>query len=146
MKIFTTAFENNEKIPCKFTCDAENISPEIFIEDVPTQTRSLVLIMDDPDSPSGNWSHWIVWNIDPTIKIIKENSLPKGAVSGLNDFGKNGYRGPCPSKGEHRYFFKLFALNNILNIAGTSQKADLEKAMQGSILEKCELVGWYSRV
>lgn len=170
MKIFTTAFKNNEKIPSKFTCDGENVNPltkresasltlgsnnsrfgagvnpEIFIEDVPEKAKSLVLIVNDPDSPSGNWSHWIVWNIDPSIKTIKENSSPEGAVSGLNDFGERGYGGPCPFKGEHRYFFKLFALSSILNISNTSKKADLERAMEGLILEKSEFIGRYSRM
>lgn len=146
MNIRIAAFKNNEKIPSKFTCDGENTSPEIFIENVPTEARSLVLIVDDPDSPSGTWSHWVVWNIDPSTKIIKENSTPSGAVSGLNDFGKFGYGGPCPFKGEHRYFFKLFALNKKTILSRDFKKADVEKAMEGSILDKSEFFGRYSRV
>lgn len=146
MRIYISAFENNGKIPAEFTCDGENINPEILIEGVPKDAKSLVLMVDDPDSPSGSWSHWVVWNIGPNVKVIKENSAPEGAVAGLNDFGNREYGGPCPFKGEHRYFFKLFALDKILGLSGASRKADVEKAMNGSILDKCEFVGRYSRL
>ncbi len=146
MRIYTTAFENNKIIPKKFTCDGENVSPEIFIENVPSQARSLVLIVEDPDSPGGDWSHWVVWNIDPTTKFIKENSIPEGATSGLNDFKNPGYGGPCPFKGEHRYFFKIFAISKILSLSSISQKADVEKEIAGCALEESEFIGRYSRV
>lgn len=146
MKIYTSAFKDKEIIPSRFTCDGEDINPEILIEDIPIGTKSLALIADDPDSPSGNWNHWVVWNIDPSIKIINENSIPKGAISGLNDFGKVGYGGPCPSKGEHRYFFKIFALDKFIDLSSDSKKSDIERSMKGSILEKSEFVGRYSRV
>ncbi len=146
MKVFTSAFKNNEKIPAKFTCDGEDINPEIFIEDVSKEARSLVLIVDDPDSPSGNWSHCVIWNIDPKISLIKQGELPAGSNSGVNDFGKRGYGGPCPSRGEHRYFFKIFALSEKLFIPDGSTKNDVESAMKDLILEKSEFVGLYSRL
>lgn len=146
MKIIIPSFENNGRIPAEFTCDGKNINPEIFIENVPKEAQSLALIVDDPDSPGGNFTHWLVWNITPDTVIIKENSMPGGAVAGLNDFGKSEYGGPCPFKGEHGYVFKLFALDRVLDLSGGSRKAEAEKAMNGHILDKNEYVGRYSRV
>jgi hypothetical protein len=146
MKIYIPSFENNGKIPAKFTCDGENVSPEIFIEDVSREAKSLIFMVDDPDSPSGNWSHWLIWNIDPNVTVIKENSSPEGSVIGLNDFGNREYGGPCPSRGEHRYFFKIFALSKMLDLPGDTRRSELERAMAGSVLDKSEFVGRYSRV
>ncbi|MHB9020021.1 MAG: YbhB/YbcL family Raf kinase inhibitor-like protein [Minisyncoccota bacterium] len=146
MKIYTNSFENSGRIPVKFTCDGENSNPEIYIEDAPKEAKSLVLIVEDPDSPNGNWIHWLVWNIDPKIKIIKENSVPAGVTIGLNDFKNREYGGPCPFKGEHRYFFKIFAVDKLLDLPSASRKEDLERAMTGSILDKSEFMGRYSRV
>ena len=146
MNIYIPSFENNGKIPVKFTCDGENVNPEILIEDVPKGTKSLVLMVDDPDSPGGNWSHWLIWNIHPDVKVIKENSTPAGSVTGLNDFGEREYGGPCPSKGEHRYFFKIFALNKILDLSDDHRREEAIKAMNGAVLDKSEFVGRYSRV
>jgi len=146
MKIHIPSFEFNGKIPVKFTCDGINVNPEIQIEDIPQETKSLVLIVDDPDSPSGNWSHWVVWNIKPETRIVKENSTPDGGITGVNDFLKKEYGGPCPFQGEHRYFFKIFALSKILNISDKSVKTEVEKAMEGNILEGSEFIGRYSRL
>lgn len=136
------AFANNGFIPTKYTCDGEDVNPSISIEGIPDGTQSLALIVDDPDAPMGTWDHWIVWNIPPSEKI-EENSVP--GVEGLNDFRKHSYGGPCPPSGTHRYFFKIYALDTKLNLNANTRKKDLEKAMQGHILAKGELVGRYSR-
>ena len=99
--ISSPAFKNNKEIPRKYTCDGEDVNPQLDINGLPEETKSLVLIVDDPDAPMGDWVHWIVWNIAPTDKI-KENSVP--GVEGMNDFSKHYYGGPCPPSGTHRYF------------------------------------------
>jgi len=136
------AFENKKPIPRKYTCDGDNVNPALNISGVPEATKSLVLIMDDPDAPMGTWDHWIVWNIPPTNKI-EENTVP--GVEGMNDSRKHSYSGPCPPSGTHRYFFKVYALDTKLNLAPNSRKKDVEKAMKGHILAQGELVGLYSR-
>lgn len=145
MKIESSAFKNNEYIPSKYTCDGENINPPLKISGIPQNTQSLVLIVDDPDSPTGTWVHWTVFNIDPKIQEISENSVPEGAVEGITDFGSIGYGGPCPHSGTHRYFFKLYALDAKLDLLAGSSKKEIEKAMEGHILDKAELIGLYSR-
>lgn len=101
--------------------------------------------MDDPDAPVGTWVHWTIWNITPQTTEIPENSAPLGAFEGVTDFGKPGYGGPCPPNGTHRYFFKLYALDILFTLPQTARKADTEKAMQGHILDKAELIGLYTR-
>jgi len=145
MKIESPAFENNQPIPSKYTCDGEDINPPLKISDVPENAKSLVLIVDDPDAPFGAFTHWIVWNIDPKTSFIEENSVPDGAIVGVNDFGKNSYGGPCPPSGTHHYHFKLYALDSTLNLDKNSKKKDLEKAMENHILEKAEIIGIYKR-
>lgn len=145
MKISSPAFGNNEKIPAKFTCDGENLNPPLTISEVPENAKSLVLIADDPDAPGRTFVHWTVWNIPPDTREIAEGAKPAGASEGLTDFGKTGYGGPCPPSGTHRYFFKLYALDTTLQLSQSSQKADIEAAMQGHILAQTELVGLYSR-
>lgn len=113
--------------------------------DVPEDAKSLVLIMDDPDVLSGLWVHWTVWNIDPGITEIRENSVPEGSVEGMTDSGKKEYHGPCPPSGTHRYFFKLFALNTTLNMDSSARAVDVEKEMENKILAKAQLIGLYSR-
>ncbi|NTW60704.1 MAG: YbhB/YbcL family Raf kinase inhibitor-like protein, partial [Nitrospirae bacterium] len=103
------------------------------------------LIMDDPDAPGGMWVHWVVWNIDPTTREIKENGVPPGAKQGVNDFRKTPYGGPCPPSGTHRYFFKLYALDAMLDLGSGTTKGALEKAMKGHILAQAELMGRYKR-
>ncbi|MBI2613366.1 MAG: YbhB/YbcL family Raf kinase inhibitor-like protein [Candidatus Levybacteria bacterium] len=143
MKIVSSAFENNAKIPAKYTCDGENINPPLSFFDVPRDAKSLVLIMDDPDAPSKTWVHWVVYNIDPKTKEILENSVPKGAVLGITDFGKPGYGGPCPPSGVHRYFFKLYALDSLLDLPQESTKTQIGEVMQGHIIDKTQLIGLY---
>ncbi|MDZ4209610.1 MAG: YbhB/YbcL family Raf kinase inhibitor-like protein, partial [Candidatus Curtissbacteria bacterium] len=142
MKITSAAFENNAKIPSKYTCDGENINPPLSFSGVPANAKSLVLIMDDPDAPNGTWVHWMVFNINPKINEISENSLPKDGIEGVTSFGKKGYGGACPPSGTHRYFFKLYALDTILNLTNPN-KAALEKEIQDHIIEKAELIGLY---
>lgn len=145
MNLTSSAFQNNGIIPSKYTCDGENINPPLKIFGIPQNTQSLVLIVDDPDSPTGTWVHWTVFNIDPKIQEISENSVPEGAVEGITDFGSIGYGGPCPHSGAHRYFFKLYALDAKLDLLAGSSKKEIEKAMEGHILDKAELIGLYSR-
>ena len=145
MHFTTPEFKNNEIIPGKFTCDGLNINPELKIYGVPDNTVSLAIILDDPDSVGGDWSHWVVWNINPKTDTIAENSIPMGAMVGKTDFGDNKYGGPCPGSGTHRYFFHLYALDTTLNIPENSTKADLLKAMEGHLIAETELVGVYSR-
>ena len=142
LTITSPAFENNKSIPSKYTCDGNDVNPALNIEGIPDETKSLVLIVDDPDAPMGTWDHWIVWNIPPTNKI-EENSVP--GTEGLNDFRKHSYGGPCPPSGTHRYFFKVYALDTKLDLDPNSRKEDVEKAMKNHILAKGELVGLYSR-
>jgi len=140
--VTSPAFENNGFIPSKYTCDGDNINPVLLIEGAPEATQSLALIVDDPDAPMGTWDHWIVWNILPTEKI-EENSVP--GTEGLNSFRRHSYGGPCPPFGTHRYFFKVYALDTKLAIQPNSKKNDVEKAMEGHILAKGEIVGLYKR-
>lgn len=146
MKLTSSAFEPNQKIPNQYTCDSENINPPLQIAEVPQNAKSLVLIMDDPDAPAGIWVHWTVWNIDPQTNEIPENSVPANAIEGVTSFGNTGYGGPCPPSGEHRYFFKLYALDKTLELSANTTKAQLEQAIQGHVLDSVELIGLYSRL
>ncbi len=143
LKIVSPAFSENEKVPVKFTCDADNINPQLDISGIPQGTASLVLIIDDPDAPGGTWVHWTVWNIDPAATSILENNVPSGAVEGVTDFGVPGYGGPCPPSGTHRYFFKIFALDIMLDLDSSSTASDIESAIQGHVLDSAELIGLY---
>jgi len=145
MKLISPVFENNQFIPSKYTCDGEDINPPLQIREVPEGTKSLVLIVDDPDAPMGTWVHWVVWNIKPSTTLIEENNLPEGAIEGINSFGKRHYGGPCPPSGTHHYYFKLYALDKELELPLNSEKADVEKAMTGHILDSAELIGLYQR-
>jgi Raf kinase inhibitor-like YbhB/YbcL family protein len=145
MKIISSAFQNNTKIPSKYTCDGQNINPPLSFFEVPVNVKSLVLIMDDPDAPMGTFVHWVLFNIDPKTNEIKENSIPQFAVVGKNSAGKLNYTGACPPSGLHHYHFKLYALDAVLSLANPD-KATLEKEMQGHIFEKVELIGLYSRI
>lgn len=145
MQISSSAFANNQPIPPQYTCDGQDINPPLSFQQIPAETESLVLIVDDPDAPRGDWVHWLVWNIDPKITQIHENSLPMGAMTGMTDFGQSSWGGPCPPSGLHRYHFKLYALDARLNLASGTNRATLEKAMQGHILDQAVLVGTYSR-
>lgn len=143
MKVTSPDFENNNFIPRKFTCDGENISPGLIIEGIPKEAKSLVLIVDDPDASSGMWVHWVAYDI-PVTGRIDEGSAP--GKQGTNSSGDKAYDGPRPPSGTHRYFFKVYALDTALNLKEGAKKQDLEKVMQGHILEKAELMGLYKRV
>ncbi|MFC1624516.1 YbhB/YbcL family Raf kinase inhibitor-like protein [Candidatus Omnitrophota bacterium] len=142
MKITSSEFENNGTIPKKFTCQGEDINPMLIIENIPSGAKSLALIVDDPDAPMGMWVHWVVYNI-PIASSIEEDTIP--GKQGLNDFGRKDYGGPCPPSGTHRYFFKIYALGAELDLKEGIRKSDLEKAMEGHILAKDELIGLYKK-
>lgn len=145
MKIISSAFSEGQKIPQKYSCDGENISPPLSILDVPANSVSLVLIMDDPDAPAGTWVHWLVWNIDPNVKDITEGATPSGSVSGTTSFGDVGYGGPCPPSGQHRYFFKLYALNSKIDLKEDAKVENLTQAMKNHLIQETSLMGVYSR-
>lgn len=145
MKITSSVFEEGGDIPSKYTCDAENINPPLSISNVPDNAKSLVLIVDDPDAPMGTWNHLLAWNIDPGTTEIEEGKIPESAVLGKNDFGENEYSGPCPPSGTHRYYFKLYALDTMLDLDSNSGRSELEKAMEGYIVSQASLMGKYSR-
>ena len=149
MKLTSPSFRNNERIPSEYTCDGEDISPELDISEVPKNAKSLALVMDDPDvprniRPDGMWVHWVAFNIPPNTRNIGKNEEPKG-IGGNNSWGRTGYGGPCPPDREHRYFFKLYALDNELELEEGSGKKELEEAMKGHVIEKAELIGLYER-
>ena len=145
MMLKSPAFDHEGFIPSKYTCQGEDVNPELVIEDVPEGTKSLVLIMDDPDAPMGTWDHWVVWNIPPNVTVIGEDNVPPGAIIGKNSWGKNEYGGPCPPSGVHRYFFKLYALDTELDLGPSSTKHDVEEAMKGHVLAEAVLMGKYSK-
>jgi Raf kinase inhibitor-like YbhB/YbcL family protein len=151
MRISSAAFDNRQRIPVEYTCDGHNISPPITIEDVPDDTKSLALIVDDPDAPGGTFVHWIMYNIPPDSTELKEDipenvlKLEQGGIQGRNSFGAIGYDGPCPPDGEHRYFFGLYALDTELDIRPGAIKEEITTKMTGHVLDKAELVGLYKR-
>ena len=145
-KISSLAFENDGQIPAKYTCDGTNVNPPLKIENTPSHAKSLALVFDDTDAPRGSYVHWISWNIDPGVKEVKENSVPEGAIQGMNDFEKNHYGGPCPPRRAHKYVFKIYALDTRLDLSPDSTKTDLEKAIKGHILAQAQLIGVYKRV
>jgi len=147
MLIESPAFVYEQQIPTQYTCDGADLSPPLKFIEVPSVAESLVLIVEDPDAPHGTFDHWIVWNISPQIKNISVGASELSQSNqGVNGFKQIGYNGPCPPPGKpHRYFFKLFALDKLLNVHQGSSKKEVEKAMEGHILEKAELIGTYRR-
>ncbi len=142
------AFNNNEPIPSKYTCDAQNINPPLQIENIPLGTKSLVLIMDDPDATGGvTWDHWLIWNLNPDLRTIEENQVPAGAIQGTTSFGEIKYGGPCPPKGSnpHHYMFRLYALDSILNLPAGASKTEIEEAIKNHKLGETVLIGLYGR-
>jgi len=144
MAVTSSAFMDGGRIPAKYTCDGDNVNPPLNVKGIPEGTKSLVLIVDDPDCPTGTWDHWIVWNILPEGKI-EEDSVP--GTEGMNDFREHSYGGPCPPPGIHRYFFKVYALDKKLGwgLEQSSRKVDAERSMKGHIIAEGQLVGLYSR-
>lgn len=150
LNITSGAFANEAMIPSKYTCDGEDISPPLKWESAPERVKSFALISDDPDAPVGVWVHWVIYNIPADTHELQENfpldaELDNGTKQGKNDFGKIGYGGPCPPGGTHRYYFKLYALDTVLDLQSGVTKADLLKAMEGHILEEAQLMGRYTR-
>lgn len=142
LKLMSPVFEDGEVIPEKYTCEGEDKNPPLKIEEIPEGTKTLALIVDDPDAPVGTFVHWVVWNIEPAEEIA-EDSVP--GQQGENNFGKVQYGGPCPPSGEHRYFFKLYALDAELELPQGSTKDDLKRAMEKHIIEQATLMGRFSR-
>lgn len=144
MKLFSSAFEDGGAIPSEYTCDGSDISPPLTFSNIPENAKSLVLIVDDPDAPIGTWVHWLIWNIPSNITGFSKGeniTYPQGK----NDFGKLDYGGPCPPSGTHRYFFKLYALDTILELQEGANKKQLEETMSRHIIEEAQLMVTYSR-
>ncbi|HJV66270.1 MAG TPA: YbhB/YbcL family Raf kinase inhibitor-like protein [Geomonas sp.] len=144
MNLTSPDFQNGKPIPVKFSCKGDDVNPPLVIEGVPAEAKSLALIMDDPDAPAGTWVHWVMWNVDPATSQIARASVPAGAQQGTNSWKRNNYGGPCPPSGTHRYFFKLYALKERLNLPHSTTSKELEHAMQGKVLASCELMGTFS--
>jgi len=151
MKITSSAFENGETIPTRYTCEGNNVSPPLSWEGVPDKTKSLALVMDDPDA-SGIFTHWVIYNLPVTPSGLQEDAslsdrLSEGLREGINDFGDQGYGGPCPPRGNppHRYKFRLFALDQKLDFTGRITRGQLMDAMEGKTLDEAVLMGRYGR-
>ena len=138
-------FAQGALIPSRFTCEGENISPALEITGVPAGAQTLVLVVEDPDAPSGTFTHWLVWNIPPGTTRILRGAVPGHAFQGTNDFGNAGYSGPCPPSGTHRYFFRLSALSVSLSLAGGASRKELDDAMGGHVLGRAVLMGRYAK-
>jgi len=150
MELLSPSFKNGEFIPRKYTCDGNDVSPSLNWNKVPEGTKSFTLICDDPDCPGMTWVHWVIFNIPGDHRslpeaIPRDRQLKDGTMQGMTDFRKPGYGGPCPPGGVHRYFFKLYALDILLNLGAGITKSDAMKAMQGHIMDQCELMGKYKR-
>jgi len=142
MQLSSPAFAENHKIPSRYTCEGENVNPPLKIGKIPTDTKSLAIVIDDPDAPVNTWVHWIAWDI-PVTHFIKENT--QVGTKGMNDFQHCGYEGPCPFSGTHRYHFKVYALDTLLSLPYGSRIRTLEKSMSGHILGFGEMVGLYKK-
>jgi Raf kinase inhibitor-like YbhB/YbcL family protein len=141
-------FSNNAVVPTHFTCDGDDLSPALEWAGAPQATKSFVLIMDDPDAPMGVWDHWLLFNIPSNVTKLEEGikQLPEGAKRGKNSWQRNDYGGPCPPDREHRYFFKLYALDTVLDLPRGASKHEIERAMKSHILAQAELIGRYNRL
>jgi hypothetical protein len=142
MKLTSPAFADSKPIPSEYTCDGADRIPPLQIDGIPANAKSLALVMDDPDAPMGTWDHWIVWNIQPATKRI--DAQPQG-IAGKNSWGRTNYGGPCPPSGTHRYYFKLYALDAMLDLPAGSNKASLLQAMKGHLVAEATLMGTYQR-
>jgi len=142
MKLTSSAFGEGKSIPPSFTCDGADQAPTLNVEGMPANAKSLALVMDDPDAPAGTWDHWILFNIEPTVNTINDGTA---GVQGKNSWGKTGYGGPCPPSGTHRYFFKLYALDAMLDLPEATTKQQLISAMKNHIISEATLMGTYQR-
>jgi len=154
MKLTSTAFQHNSEIPVLYTCEGDDISPPLAWTELPPETKSLVLIVDDPDAPDPQapkmtWVHWVLYNIPPTTnglpQAVNSDDLPFGTLEGINDWRRTGYGGPCPPIGRHRYFHKLYAIDKLLPDLGGPTKAQVAEQMQGHIVGEIALVGTYQK-
>lgn len=145
MKLISLAFLEMDPIPSKYTCDGENVIPPLEIHEVDPNAKSLALIVEDPDAPGGDFVHWIVYNIDPNLRRIKEGETPEGAEEGINDFGQKNWGGPCPPSGTHRYVFKLYGLKEPLKFDKTPNKDDFRQAVLEYKIEETKLTGLYQK-
>lgn len=146
MEISSIAFENNQLIPKRFTCDGDNISPPLSIENSPDNAKSMALVVEDPDAPGGIWTHWLIWNIAPDTSEIPSGVPPEDSIEGTNSNGNIGYSGPCPPNGTHRYRFVLYALTTKdLGLSPDSERADFLEAISENILSQSIMTGTYHR-
>lgn len=151
MKLTSTAFAPGGEIPARYTCEGQDVSPPLTWRDAPATTQSVALIVDDPDAPDPaapkmTWVHWVQYNLPPAGELAEAvRTLPPGTLLGLNDWKRTGYGGPCPPIGQHRYFFKAYALDTALPDLHRPTKAQLEQAMQGHVLAQAELIGTYQK-
>ncbi|HEX6890389.1 MAG TPA: YbhB/YbcL family Raf kinase inhibitor-like protein [Chryseolinea sp.] len=142
LHVTSAAFRDKGNIPREYTCDGKDINPPLEIKAIPPEAKSIALIFEDPDAPSGTWLHWLVWNI-PIMQHIRANEVP--GEQGMNDFGRNDYGGPCPPSGTHRYIFKVYALDDLIDLTEGSTRNQLEDAMRDHIVAYGELQGFYKR-
>ncbi len=145
MKLISPAFEQNQPIPAKYTCDGANHHPPLIFSQVPEEAQSLALVVEDPDAPAKVFTHWLVYDIPPSTQHIPEQEVPLSSTEGVNDFGTRGYRGPCPPSGTHRYVFKLFALDTGLALPAGRRKEDVQAKMKGHVIATAELMGTYTK-
>lgn len=148
MNILSPAFMHEDTIPPEYTCDRDNINPPLTFSDIPVLAKSLVLIMDDPDAPSGVFTHWTVYDMATRIRQLDMGEKPSTGLEGMTDFGSVGYGGPCPPPGSkpHRYYFRLYALDGITELPEGAGREDLDDAMQGMIIETATLLGYYEKL
>ena len=151
IKIESRDFKEGELIPSKFTCDGANISPQLSWACTTEGVKTFVLLVEDPDAPSGNFTHWIVYNIPARVNSLMQNSTPTKNVPdeilmGTNDFGRIGYGGPCPPSGTHRYYFRIYGLNTAVHLDSGATKKEVLKKMEGHIIARGELMGRYQRI
>ncbi len=145
MNLSSPAFSNEGDLPKKYACDGEKMSPPLAVGDVPMGAKSLALVVEDPDAPSGMFTHWTVWNINPAITEIGENSVPSAGIEGKTSANSVGYVSPCPPSGTHRYYFRMYAINNSLDLARGASVDDLKRAMKGRVLDSAELMARYAK-
>jgi Raf kinase inhibitor-like YbhB/YbcL family protein len=145
MFVTSNDFSTGGTIPPRFTCEGSGSSPNLRIAMVPRNAQSLVMIMDDPDAPKGTFTHWLVWNISPDATEFSTDSVPAGVVQGTNDAGKTGYFPPCPPSGQHRYYFRVFALAKPIKLPPSARRADVDKAIEGIVLAEATLMGRFGR-
>jgi len=150
ISVSSVAFGSMQAIPPKFTCNGENVSPPLSWKGIPERSKSIVLLCDDPDAPGGTWVHWVCYDIPASVDSLGEGvpagyALPCGGKQGSNDFHSTGYGGPCPPSGTHRYFFKVYCLDVVLNLPAGKTKRDIERAMSGHVLATGVLVGTYAQ-